>query len=162
MKKILLLISAITLVVTSLLAQKRQVVYSNDKDSPSGFVGFAKNGDSIIRIVQVEAEFPGGRNGWRKYLELNLNTAVGDKYIKIPKGDTSAKATVTVNFLVDKNGNIQNPVADSLSSVTVHKKIIAEAIRAIKDGPKWIPAWQDGHYVAYRAKQAITFIVFKN
>ena len=83
MKKILLLISAIILVVTSLLAQKRQVVYSNDKDSSNGFIGFAKNGDSIIRIVQVEAEFPGGRNGWKKYLEQNLNTAVGDKCVRL-------------------------------------------------------------------------------
>ena len=160
-KKIVLMMMVVLIVGGGLKAQKRDTIYSDNKSLPDGFIGMSPKGDSTFRIVQVEAEFPGGLAGWKKYLEQNLNTTLGAKYIKIPKGEPSAKAKVTVNFIVDKYGNIGDVNADSISISTVHKKLVAEAIRVVKEGPRWIPAWQNGHNVAYRARQAITFIAVK-
>jgi protein TonB len=151
MKKILLILITILLVGNGLMAQ------SNSSDTSQN-----DEHDVVFKTIQIEAEFPGGLAGWRKYLEENLNTRLGGKYIKIPKGETEARATVTVDFLVDKKGNIFDVSADSLSIATVHKKIVAEAVRVIKEGPKWKPAMQDGKYVLYRQRQAITFVATKD
>lgn len=141
----------VLLVGSGLMAQ------SNSSDTSQ-----KNNHDYVFKTIQIEAEFPGGLAGWRKYLEENLNTSIGDKYINIPKGKKRAKATVTVNFLIDKEGNITEASADSLSIATVHKKVVEEAVRVIKEGPKWKPAMQDGKYVAYRQRQTITFVATKD
>ena len=105
--------------------------------------------DKVFTSVQIEAEFPGGPGAWKKYLERNLNTAVPSD-----NGAPEGKYTVVVTFLVDKNGNISDVQADQGPDGTKD-----EAIRVIKKGPPWKPAVQNGHNVAYRAKQAITFVV---
>ena len=105
--------------------------------------------DKVFTSVQIEAEFPGGPGAWKKYLERNLNTAVPSD-----NGAPEGKYTVVVTFLVDKNGNISDVQADQGPYGTKD-----EAIRVIKKGPPWKPAVQNGHNVAYRAKQAITFVV---
>ena len=105
--------------------------------------------DKVFTSVQIEAEFPGGPGAWKKYLERNLNTSVPSD-----NGAPEGKYTVIVSFLVDKNGNISDVQADQGPYGTKD-----EAIRVIKKGPAWKPAVQNGHNVAYRAKQAITFVV---
>ncbi len=162
MKKIVLMMMAVLMAGSGLKAQKRDTLYSEDKSLTDGFIGLSPNGDSIFRIVQVEAKFPDGWVGWRKYLVKNVNSSLGNKYIKIPKGEKCAKATVNVIFLIDKEGNVSDVTADSLSTSTVNEKLVEEAKRVIKDGPKWIPAWQRGHTVSYRAKQKITFVATKD
>jgi protein TonB len=107
--------------------------------------------------VQVEAKFPGGTSAWRKYLEQNLNASVGSRYIKLKRGEQSARQTATVSFLVDKEGNISE--VEVVNPNEVHPKVAAEAMRVIKNGPKWTPAVQDGKNVIYRQKQNITFEV---
>ena len=42
-------------------------------------------------VVQIESEFPGGVSGWVKYLQANLNAELGNKAIKIPKGQKMLK-----------------------------------------------------------------------
>ena len=108
-----------------------------------------------------EAIFPGGSLGWKTYLEKNLNTSVLD-YITIPKGKKSAKVKVFVEFWVDKEGNLDSVRADNISSATVNEKVVAEAIRVIKEGPKWIPAIFHGNPVRYRTRQPITFVNSKD
>ena len=126
-----------------------------------GFTGYNPKGDSIYTSIQIEAEFQGGKPAWKEYLETNLKSSLGGRYIKIPKGESSAKATVIVNFFINKFGLIDSTRADSLAIVTIHPKIVAEAIRVIKESPQWIPAWQNGKNVGYRARQAITFVANK-
>lgn len=91
-------------------------------------------------VVQIESEFPGGQAGWAKYLQANLNADLGSKAIKITKGQTSAKVSVMVSFIVDKEGNISQITVDNAKDVP--SKLAKEAIRVIKEGPKWIPAQQ--------------------
>ena len=105
--------------------------------------------DKVFTSVQIEAEFPGGPGAWKRYLERNLNQNLPSE-----NGAPPGKYTVVLNFQVDKNGNISDIQADPSPYGTRE-----EAIRVIKKGPAWKPAVQNGHNVAYRAKQAITFVV---
>ena len=104
----------------------------------------AKITDSVANkdymVVQIESSFPGGVDGWVKYLQANLNGELGNKLIKIPKGQTSARVSVVVNFIVNKQGNISEISVDNAKDVP--SKLAKEAIRVIKEGPRWIPAQQ--------------------
>jgi protein TonB len=102
-------------------------------------------------VVQVEAAFPGGMMGWKRYLEKSLN--IPERFEQIVRGN--GRATVVVAFKVDKTG--------SISDVYLHKSVEwsadTEAQRVIKKGPKWIPATQDGKNVPFRQRQSITIVV---
>ncbi len=113
--------------------------------------------DVEFSTVQVEAKFPGGLPAWKKYLEKNLNSSLADSCLDIRKGEKIAKQTVIVSFKVDKEGNISDVVAENVKSV--HPMLAAEAIRVIKNGPKWKPARQDGRTVIYRQRQSITWVL---
>ena len=103
--------------------------------------------------VQIEAEFPGGKSAWAKFLERNLNPALPSEY-----GAPPGKYTVNVSFLVDRNGNVSEVVALNNPGFNTAE----EAVRVIKKCPLWKPAIQNGHQVTYRAKQSITFMVLDN
>ena len=100
--------------------------------------------------VQMEAAFPGGATAWSKYLERNLNSNVPTE-----NGAPAGRYTVTVSFLVDKNGNVSEVVAENNPQYGTAE----EAVRVIKKSHTWTPAVQNGHYVTYRMKQAVTFQV---
>jgi periplasmic protein TonB len=110
-----------------------------------------------LTTVRIEAYFPGGLTAWRKYLEQNLDSDLGSKYIKIPKGKKSATQTVIVSFVVDVDGTISDVKADNENEV--HPRIAAESVRVIRKGPNWVPARLNGKKVKYRQKQSITWVV---
>jgi len=115
-------------------------------ESPKGM----QDMEETFRTVEIESEFPGGHEAWKKYLEKNLNTetATGN-------GAPPGKYTVVLAFKVDKQGNI--------SDITVEKDpgygTAEEAKRVIKKGPSWKPANQNGRLVSSIKRQAITFLV---
>jgi beta-lactamase regulating signal transducer with metallopeptidase domain len=96
------------------------------------------------------AEFPGGADAWRRYLEKNLNANVLAEN-KAPSGQYSVKLV----FNVHKDGSISNVVAETRNGYGTEE----ETIRFIKNGPKWIPAKKDGIAIDSRVKQTITFAV---
>ncbi len=104
----------------------------------------------IFTSAQKEPEFPGGLNGWQKFLEANLNANIPAKK-HAPKGIY----TVTLSFLIDENGKV--------SEVKTLKDpgygTAEEAVRVISKGPDWIPAVQNGQKVVYKEKQNISFSV---
>lgn len=120
--------------------------------SIAGVATISKEDDAekVFYVVQIPAEFPGGMNGWRNYLERNLNSD-----IPVSNGAPAGKYTVVVSFLVDKNGVISDVVAENDPGYGTK----AEAIRVITKGPNWKPAIQNGNKVIYRHKQSITFMV---
>ena len=106
--------------------------------------------NKIFEKVEVEAEFPGGVSAWRRYLERNLNAQVPSD-----EGSPVVSYTVIVKFIVDKQGNISD-----VKALTSHGYgMEAEAVRAIKRGPKWTPAIQNGRNVNAYRQQPITFVV---
>lgn len=107
--------------------------------------------DSPAVTVQVEASFPKGLAGWKKYLEKNLKTP--DRFMDIV--NDNGRATIVVAFMVDTDGSI----ADAFLWNSFEWSVDMEALRVIQTGPKWEPATQNGRKVKYRQKQSITFIV---
>lgn len=104
--------------------------------------------------VTKEPEFTRS-GGWEKYLLKNLNTAVGAKYVRIPKGEKSATETVMVSFMVDEYGRVVNPTV--LNKKEVHPKLAEEAIRVVTESPLWKPATTYGEKVSFWMKQPISF-----
>ncbi len=106
--------------------------------------------DKEFKVVQIQAQFPGGGSAWNRFLEKNLRAEV-----PVDNGAPAGLYTVTVSFLVDKDGNISEVKAENSPGYGTSE----EAVRVIKKGPKWIPAVQNGRNVIYRQKQNITFQV---
>lgn len=108
--------------------------------------------DKVFTKVEKEAKFPGGMEGWRRYLERNLNANVA-----ADDGAPTGNYTVKVRFIVDKEGAISN-----VEAIEVPKPCPScgpEAVKVIKKGPKWEPAVQNGRNVIYQAIQYVTFQV---
>ena len=105
--------------------------------------------------VEHEAKFPGGLEAWKKYLERNLNANIA-----ADNGAPAGLYTVTLQFVVDKNGMISN--IETVQVPNACPDCGNEAIRVIKKGPKWEPAIQNGNKVMYQAIQKITFQVVEN
>lgn len=106
--------------------------------------------DKEFTSVEVQAKFPGGQEAWNKYLQRNL-----DAQTPTNEGAPAGNYTVTVSFLVSKDGSISEVQALNDPGYGC----AAEAVRVIKKGPKWTPAQQNGRSVIYRQKQNITFQV---
>ena len=126
----------------------------NDKDNQNDlaitdlklYLRSPLNSDNVI--VQIPAEFPGGQKGWVNYLERTLN-----RDLLVNTNAPVGKYSVVVSFIVDKEGNVANVKAENNPGYGT----MEEAIRVIQNGPKWIPATQNGVNVIYRHRQAIVF-----
>jgi len=149
--KIILTLVALICIATITQAQdtsKPKDVTINDNDTLKEY-----------KTVQIEAQFPGGRNAWVAYLQKNLRAEVGAENIVLRRRQKDSLQTVLVSFIVDKEGNVRDVKVENPDKV--HPKVGAEAVRVIQNGPKWSPAIQNGKYVIYRQRQSITFAVSK-
>jgi periplasmic protein TonB len=102
--------------------------------------------DAVFTKVEVAAQFPGGIDGWRRYLERNL------AYPEAAQ-ENGTQGVVRVQMVVDKDGNITEVQALNDPG----EGLAEEAMRVIKKGPKWVPAEQNGRKVTYRFVQTVTF-----
>lgn len=129
-----------------------QVVQAPVEDKGTQVVEVKKEDDEnkIFTKVEVEAAFPGGEAAWRNYLSKNLDTNT-----PIDNGAPGGKYTVTVKFVVSRDG--------SLSDVTCENDpgfgMCQEAIRVIKKTKNWTPAIQNGRNVNAYRRQPITWVV---
>ena len=140
--------SICTLIALFLLSTSLQSQTSNDS---------AKANKSRIEIdgkiyekVEREAEFTGGSKAWTRYLGRNLNA-----YIPVKKKAPVGTYQVIVQFIVAKNGKVKDITAETTHGFGMEE----EVIRIIKEGPKWVPAMQDGHPVNAYKRQPIIFVV---
>lgn len=109
----------------------------------------------------IPAKYLGGFKGWAKYIRMNINSELGNKYIDIPKNKKSAQVTVRISFMISKWGYVTDVERATNDTIKVHPKLVAEAIRVIKASPRWIAARTNSIRVAYRNNQAITWQVDK-
>ena len=110
----------------------------------------SKNNEPIFYTAEKPAEFPGGTAGWSNYLMNNLDRNLPNRNKAVP-----GKYTVKLNFIVSKNGDVENVIAENNPGYGTE----SEAIRVIEKGPKWIPAEQNGRKVNFLMKQVIVFNV---
>ena len=113
--------------------------------------GYEENGNLILNyIYQKGAEFPGGPEGWKAFLEKKLKSNVPAKH-NAPVG----KYQVLLNFSVDENGYISDINTENDPGYGTKE----EAIRVIEKSPKWQPAISFNKPCKFRTKQQITFVV---
>ncbi|NDV58731.1 M56 family metallopeptidase [Bacteroides sp. 519] len=89
--------------------------------------------DGIFQIVEKMPQFPGGQTALMNYLNTNIVYPEAAKANKV-------QGRVIVQFVVNKNGDVENPVIVR----PVNPELDTETIRVIKSMPKWIPGEQDG------------------
>ena len=101
--------------------------------------------DGPFSKVEIEASFPGGAAAWTTYITKQIvQNAEGFRRKDF--------GTCIVKFIVDKTGHISEVEATNMKKTRLAKV----AIEAIENGPKWIPAQQNGRYVnAYRLQPII-------
>lgn len=101
---------------------------------------------SLLAQVVNNASFPGGPAAWNKYLTQQIQMHV-DEFKKKDIG------TCIISFTVDRSGNVQDVIATNMKK----SKLANVAIEAIKSGPKWSPAQQNGRTVNDYRLQPVTF-----
>lgn len=102
--------------------------------------------DKTFTKVEIEPAFPGGDQAWRRYLRFHLNYRDLD--------DAAMPCTVTVQFIVDVQGNVSNVQA---VDGPISGGFREEAVRAVKRSGKWTPAIQNGRQVKSYVKVPVTF-----
>ena len=102
--------------------------------------------DEPTMTPEIKPEFPGGVEGWRRFLSKNL---------KAPEesGDNN-KISVIVKFVVNEDGSLTNlEISKSGGSV-----FDAEVMRVMKKSPKWIAGSNQGRKVKVFHAQPIIFV----
>jgi len=105
----------------------------------------AKNDDKDAK-EEKESEFPGSLGAWQRYLNHNLRYP--DRALNMNK-----EGQVTIIFIVTEDGKIDDPTL--LQSVEF--SLDEEAMRIIKNSPKWVPAVKSGKKIKSYKKQPIVF-----
>ncbi len=99
----------------------------------------------VFTKVQVEASFPGGLQAWSRY----ISRAITDSIANFTKADYG---TCVIRFIVNTDGTVSDVIATTMKGTELAKV----SIHAIKNGPKWISASQNGHTVAAYRLQPVT------
>ncbi len=113
--------------------------------------------DKIFTKVEIDAEFPGGTNGWTRYVTREIERNIDELQ------DDGRSGTVVVLFIVDNEGVVSEVRALPCSEAGVgnclppNSKLAEIAVNAIRKGPKWKPAVQNGRKVKAYRRQPVTF-----
>lgn len=108
--------------------------------------------NKVFTKVEVDPSFPGGEMAWQKYI-TKIMTANIDELAKDNKA-----GTCRVRFIVDVDGSVRDIKVLSMQET----KLAEISENAIRKGPKWIPAKQNGHVVTAYREQPITFTISEN
>ena len=103
-------------------------------------------GTPFYEVVEQMPEYPGGIAASMEYIQKNMRYPEA-----VEKNGTQGR--VTVQFIIDKEGNVTNPKV--LRSVD--KDLDAEAIRLVGAMPKWKPGMQKGKAVAVKYTLPVVF-----
>ncbi|MCG2609889.1 energy transducer TonB [Flavobacterium sp. SM15] len=120
--------------------EKQQSVVSNEKDNEGA-------DEKIYVAVEKPAKFPGGDSAFRDYFMKNFTNPT-----KI-KNELRIMAT----FIVDKEGSLSNVELLRISDNS--RLLVDEVVKLLSNGPKWIPAMQNGKKVKMKSTLAITLII---
>lgn len=103
--------------------------------------------DKVFQKVEIEAKFPGGDKAWSRYISREINRYIDELQ------EAGKAGTCVVQFIVDREGNISDVEALTMKGT----KLAEICVNAIKKGPKWTPAEQNGRKVKAYRKQPVTF-----
>lgn len=104
------------------------------------------DGNSIHDREEIMPEFPGGSQALIDYLKANVI------FPKIAE-EEGIQGKVVVSYVIDVDGS----VTDVQVVQSVHPALDKEAMRVVKNMPKWIPGKQDGKAVQVKYSLPINF-----
>jgi outer membrane biosynthesis protein TonB len=108
--------------------------------------------DKVFTKTEVEASFPGGKDAWARYLKKIIEKNIDE----LSKENKSG--TCRLRFIVGIDGSISDIKVMSMQGT----KLAEVAVDAIRKGPRWTPAQQNGHFVASYREQPVTFTIQNN
>jgi bla regulator protein blaR1 len=111
----------------------------------SGSNDNASDSSAPLKKVEVQADFPGGIEGWKVYLTKNL---------KYPDDavNNEVQGEVIVRFVVNTDGSLSD-----VHAISGPSRLRAESVRVVKESGHWIPAKDKGVTVASIKKQPIDY-----
>lgn len=105
--------------------------------------------DKVFTKVEIEASFPGGEGGWTRYVTKAIQGNIDELT------EAGESGTCRVRFIVSKDGSVSDVVATTMKG----SKLAEIAVNAIRKGPKWTPAQQNGRQVNAYREQPVTFTI---
>lgn len=103
-----------------------------------------KTKDDKFTPIEIEASFNGD---WGKYVKKEIEKNIEELT------EAGESGTCIVKFMVSKDGSVSD-----VEAITMQGSKLAEvAVNAIRKGPKWIPARQNGREVSAHRQQPVTF-----
>jgi len=121
-------------------------------DSISKIIAAPSEEDKNIVFEKAEVEASVDLTQWRKHLEASLPSYLEEAARKNMK---AGQYTVYVRFIVERNGNISDVKALNDPGYG----LAIGAARAVRTGPKWKAAEQNGRKVRSYHTQPITFSI---
>ena len=104
------------------------------------------NSNRVYDVVEQMPSFPGGISGLRTYLNQNIRYPAEAQ-------ETCVQGRVVVSFVVGKDGHI----SDVTVLRSVDPSLDKEAVRVIRNMPRWTPGKQGGEPVKVRYNVPVSF-----
>ena len=104
----------------------------------------AEGADKVFGMVEEQPSFPGGQAALMKYIEENM---------RCPDPESDASGRVIVQFVLGKDGTVKDPKV--VRGIT--PALDGEALRLVRNMPKWKPGKQMGEAVEVRYTLPVTF-----
>jgi periplasmic protein TonB len=122
-------------------------VVNPPKSNNDKVVSAPDDDNKVFTKVEIEASFPGGDAKWNEYVRQTIMSHMDELQ------EEGKSGTCEVQFIVDKEGIVSDVEALSMQG----SKLSEIAVNAIRRGPKWKPAMQNGRQVKAFRRQKITF-----
>ena len=104
----------------------------------------ADTADKMFGLVEEMPSFPGGQTALMKYIEENM---------RCPDPESDASGRVIVQFVIGKDGTVKDPKV--VRGIT--PALDGEALRLVRNMPKWKPGKMSGKLVEVRYTLPVTF-----
>lgn len=104
------------------------------------------NSNRVYDVVEQMPSFPGGTSGLMTYLSQNTRYPAEAQ-------ETCAQGRVVVSFVVEKDGHI----SDVTVVRSVEPSLDKEAVRVVRNMPRWTPGKQGGEPVRVRYNVPVSF-----
>jgi protein TonB len=113
---------------------------------------------AIVTTPTLDAEYNGGFEALAQYITANIEGVSNPKKKRsVPKEDLFEGGRVIVRFIIEKDGTVSNVVLEE--RLRKCEPCNREAIRVVKNMPKWKPGLKNGKAVRTYVRLPIRFVV---
>lgn len=113
---------------------------------------------AIVNTPEIDPEYNGGFEALIQYITTNLEGVSNPKKKRsVPKEDLFEGGRVIVRFIIEKDGTVSNVVLEE--RLRKCEPCNREAIRIVKNMPKWKPGSKSGKAVRTYVRLPIRFVV---